>query len=170
MSKDKKENVKIAQEAKVNQSTHYEKARAYFKQGIDKGAVKYGEISQNSTPHTSMDAAGKIGQAVWSGKNELGKSAKHAGMGFMEAVSEQNPNSGQQLNKMKINQAIADGSKANQATVNKGIEAAREKSSEKAITTTPSTNKGIASYQSKVSGKLSESSSGVQSKGNGQER
>jgi len=84
--------------------------------------------------------------ALAGGKN-YAKAAYHAGMGFMEGVSQQNPNSGQQLNNMKINQSIAQGKPAE-------------------TTTSKSTNKGIASFQNKMSGQSSNTSkSSTASKG-----
>jgi hypothetical protein len=153
-----------ARQANQEQASHYELARAYTGEGLQKTALKYGEISQNSTPHTWAGAAAQAGQAAYAGRKDYAKSAYHAGMGFMEGVSRQNPNSGQQLNSMKINQSIAQG-RYQQDKVN----SAKQESQQK---TSLSTNKGIAAYQSKASGQStgSSNSSSGQSKGSGQSR
>jgi len=179
-----------ARQANQGQPSHYEQARAYLSGGMQKSAVKYGEISQASNPHTLKNAAAQTGQAAWAGRKDYAKSAYHAGMGFMEGVSKQNPNSGQQLNNMKINQSIAQGRyqqdkvnsanrerqnsayvpKANQqnktqSASNKGIESARSqaakaKSSASSNKAQPSHNKGIETARQKATAKPSETSTG----------
>ena len=139
--------------------TNYELSRAHARQGAHNSAVK--AIGQNP-PANKGEAAVFAAKTGAAGAKEYGKSAYHAGMGFMEGVSKQNPNSGQQLNNMKINQAIANGK---QPTVNKGIEAARQKAAAKPTETCKSTNKGIASFQSKTSGQSSSGSSKGSSSG-----
>ena len=145
------------------QPSHYELSRAFAKQGVHNSAAKAIELGQNP-PTSKGEAAIFAAKAGSAGAKEYGKSAYHAGMGFIEGVNKQNPNSGQQLNNMRINQAIAN---ANQPTVNKGIEAARQKATEKQTGTNPgqSTNKGIASFQSKASGQSSGASSGQSNSG-----
>jgi len=185
----RQENIKLS---------HYELGRGCLRDGLQKSATRYGEISQRSTPHTARDAAGQIGQSVWAGAKDYGKAAAHYGKGFMQGVSQQHPSPGQQLNNMKINQAIVEGrSKANQikqnsgytpkvnqvnqqktiikqpnikttqSDNNKGIETARQESSEKqlGINANKSSNQGIKSFQSKSSD-ASRGNSSNASKGN----
>jgi hypothetical protein len=153
------------QQTKV-QPTEYEQGRQSLKAGLNKTATKYGEISQMSSPHTPRDAAVQLGQSALAGGKEFGKAAGHFGKGFMQGVSQQNPNSGQQLQNMKIDQAITQGrSNANKPVENKGIAAARQKtatsqSSVKTEQTSNSTNKGIASFHGKANGQASNTSKG----------
>jgi hypothetical protein len=145
--------------SKQSQPSHYELSRAHAKSAIHRMAVKSGELAHHSTPTSKEGAAVRTGQIALAGGKDIGKSAYHAGMGFMEGVSKQNPNSGQQLNTMKIQQSITQGSQqAKQSTVNKGIEAARQKSSAKPASASKSTNKGIESYRSKANGQPSTAS------------
>jgi hypothetical protein len=184
-----------ARQANQEQPSHYGLARANFSEGLHKSAVKYGEISQRSNPHTWKDAAAQTGQAALAGGKAYGKSAYHAGMGFMEGVSKQNQNSGQQLNNMKISQSIAQGryqqdkmslanqvrqnssyspkanytnqQKASQPAANKGIEAAWQKAqaNKSATSSGKSTNKGIESFHNKASGQSTGSSTNSASAG-----
>ena len=197
MSDSNKDRQTDAREMMINQPTHYEQSRTHFLQAMHKGTTKYNETLQSSTPHTMREASIHLGQAAWSAKSDLGKSLYHAGMGFMQEVSRQNPNSGQQLNDMIISQHINQGSEqakhfiqnsnysskakqpiqheSNQPAINKGIEAARQKAADNLTVadTSQSTNKGITSYQSKVSGQsssISKDNSGGSSKGINQGR
>ena len=164
MSDNNKKSGEAAKQTKQTQPSHYELSRAYAKQGAHNSTVKAMELGRNP-PTSKEEAATFAAKAGAAGLKEYGKSAYHAGMGFMEGVSKQNPNSGQQLNNMKTNQAIAQGSQqAKQSTVNKGIEAARQKTAAKPTETGQSTNKGIASYQSKTSGQSSSSTKSSASK------
>jgi len=143
-----------ARQANQEQPSHYELARGYFREGLHKSAAKLGEISQTSTPQTWMSASAQVGQAAWAGRKDYVKSAYHAGMGFMEGVINQNPNSGQQLNNMKINQSITQGryqqdkvnsankERQNSAYVPKANQMNQQKKSQSA------SNKGIESMRS----------------------
>ena len=153
-----------AKQTKQTQPSHYELSRAYAKQGVHNSAAKAIELGKNP-PTSKGEAAVFAAKAGSAGIKEYGKSASHAGMGFMEGVNRQNPNSGQQLNNMKINQAITNANQArqnrayspkaqqtsqqktNQHAANKGIEAARHKASanQSGKNSSQSTNKGIAS-------------------------
>ena len=178
-----------ARQANQEQFSHYELSRAYANTGFYKSSLKANDIAQKTAssipPQSSKDAGIMAGQMAWAGRKDYTKSLYHAGMGFMEGVSRQNPNSGQQLNNMKVNQSIVQGRnqqnivnhakqerqnnvyspkanqmnqpKANQPAVNKAIEAYRQKAAANP-NTSKSTNKGIANYQNKVNGQSSSTS------------
>jgi len=127
------------------QPSNYGLARAYAKSGLNQSALKANDIAQKTASSTPTNVGIAAAQMALAGGKNYAKAASYAGKGFMEGVSKQNPNSGQQLNNMKINQSIAQG---------------------KAAAT--STNKGIASFQNKVSGQSSSTSkSSTASKGYG---
>ena len=199
MSDNNQTRAATARQIKQAQPSHYELSRAYAKQATHNMAVKAGEVAQQPAPTGRLGVVGQMGQTVSAGGKDLGKAGYHAGMGFIEGVSKQNPNAGQQLNNMKISQAITEGrlqhnkvnraneikqsgaysqkaNKTNQSTANKGIEAARQKASanQSGKNSSQSTNKGIANFQSKMSGQSSSASkssaSGGQSKGSSQGR
>ena len=161
-------------------ASHYEQSRAYAKQGFHNSAVKAAELLQN--PPTSSGAAAMLAaRTAWAGRKEYGKSIYHAGMGFMQGISRQFPNSGQQLNNIRINQSLAQGRqqskinqakqlkqnsqykpnaklKTNQPAVNKGIEGMRNKSTsgQQAVSRSAAQtnqNKGITAAQQKSSAK-----------------
>ena len=139
--------------AQQTSASHYEQARAHLKGGFHNSAVKASELAKNP-PQGKAAAAIYAAKTASAGGKEYGKSAYHAGMGFMEGVSKQNPNSGQQLNNMKINQSIKQGrSQAMQSNQNKGIESARQKTAVgKTTQSGKSNNQGIRNLQNKTSG------------------
>jgi hypothetical protein len=143
-----------ARQANQRQPSHYEQAIAHLKEGAYKSSVKYGENSQSINPHTWTGATAQAGQAAWAGRKDYSRAAYHTGMGFIEGVNNQFPNSGQQLNTMKANQSIAQGryqqdkvNLANQARQNNAyIPKANQMNQQK--TSQPSVNKGIESMRS----------------------
>jgi hypothetical protein len=178
-------NINRKSAARQDNMSNYELSRAYAKEGLYKTTTRYGEISQGATPHTWMDASGQVGRSAMAGAKDFGQSAKHAGMGFMEGVSKQNPNSGQQLNNMKINQQIAkDSANARQSIQNHNYNPKAQKMTQQTPAkqsgkndkqaNNSTTNKGIASFQNKQSANTSKSSvtnrgiSSFQSRSNGQ--
>ena len=149
--------------AQQTNASHYEQARAHLKGGLHNSAAKANNLAQNP-PESKTAAAIFAARTAMAGGKEFGKSAKHAGMGFMEGVSKQNPNSGQQLNNMKINQSITQGRQAAQSGQNKGIESARQKTAAvKTAQTGKSNNQGIKNLQNKTSGQSSGNSKSVSS-------
>jgi hypothetical protein len=163
-----------AQQANV-QPSHYEQGRQSLKDGLLKSAGKSSSLLQSGTPHTRTDAAVHIGRSAAAGAKDYTKAAGHFGKGFMQGVSQQNPNSGQQLNNMKINQAITEGrANANAAkagsSTNRGISSFQSKAGGQTggASKSSSSNKGISTFQSRASGQTSgasKSSSGGASKG-----
>jgi len=153
------------------QPSNAELARASLKEAAGKTAAWAGENLSEAGLHTKSDVALFGGQAVAAGGKEYGQAAYYSGMSIMEGARQQNPNDGSLLNKIEINKNIAEG-RGNADRINKGIESFRQKSS--MPQTDNSTNKGIASYQSRASGQtanISEwSSVGGQSNSNGQGR
>jgi hypothetical protein len=153
------------QQTKV-QATEYEQGRQSLKAGLNKTATRYGEISQMSSPHTPRDAAVQLGQSALAGGKEFGKAAGHFGKGFIEGVSQQTGDKTPAANRAITNYAITQGrTSANKPAENKGIAAARQKTaisppSVKTEQTSSSTNKGIASFQSKASGQSSSTAKG----------
>ena len=156
---DSNSNRKAAARQENMKPSHYEQGRAYLRDGLHKSATRYSEISQKSTPGTSQ-----VGQVAWAGRSDYGKSASHFGKGFMQGVSQQNPNSGQQLNNMKINQAITEGkANANQVIKNNSYTPkANQVNQQKAVanqssakTSQPYTNKGIEAVRQKAAEKQS---------------
>jgi len=127
------------QQADQGQLSKYGLARAYAKSGLYQSTLKGNDIAQKTASSTPTNVGIAAAQMALAGGKNYAKAAYHAGMGFMEGVSQQNPNSGQQLNNMKINQSIAQGKPAE-------------------TTTSKSTNKGIASFQNKMSGQTSSTS------------
>jgi hypothetical protein len=198
-----------ARQANQEQPSHSDEFRYHLGKGLGNTALKAGDIAQKlaSTPplgtNVAWQAVKTAGQLLWAGRKDYIKAGYHLGMGLMEGGSRQFPNSGQQLNNIKIYQALAQGRyqqdkinhanqerqnnvylpKANkmnqqiknQSTVNKGIEAARQKAAEiqSKKNTSHSTNQGLKNYQSKVSGQSttgSKSDTDGKSRGKGQSR
>jgi len=132
-----------------------------------------------ASPSTAAKAAGGYlappgaGEAVAQGLQMGANAALVFSKEFMEGVVRQHGESpATKLNNMQIKQAIA-----SQAQANKGIEAARQKAVAKPTGegAGQSANKGIDSYQSKVSGQTagsskSSASSGKSNGGQGNQR
>jgi hypothetical protein len=152
---------KTAARQENKQLSFYEQGRSNFKDGLQKSAASYGKISQSSTPHTAINAAGQVGQAVLAGIKDYGQAAANFGKGFMQGVSQQNPSPGQHYNSNKIYQVIAEGkananqTKQNQTYTPKANITNNQKSSQQISSTKQSntvqkgisTNKGLESYQ-----------------------
>ena len=178
MSDSNQKRASEARQTNINQPTYYEQSRACFKQAMQKGAVKYGEISQGATPHTWKDAAGQMVRTAWSAKNELVNFVKYGGMGFMEGISRQNPNDGRLLNNIRTYQNINQGryeqgvqKAANHINKNSGYQqkaVLANKSADK--NKNVSVNKGIAGYKSRAGSQSAGTSKNVtsgSSKGSG---
>ena len=144
------------------QPSHSEQFRSNVKSGVHKAIDTYKSIPQAATPPGWKGTAVKTGISVATAGKDFGKAGYH-GMSAMGERMNTLGNPSGDLQNANIQRNIAQGSKqARESTANKGIEAARQKAAEKQSGTNSgqSTNKGIASFQSKASGQSSGTSSG----------
>ena len=142
-----------------SQPSYAGKARESWKSALQKSAAYTGDNISTAEIHTKADTALFGVQAVAAGGKDYGQALSNSGKSIMQGARQQSPNDGQQLNNMKINQAISEDSKA---SINKGIESARQKAADKQSTENmgKTSNHGIQSFQSKASGQSSNTSKG----------
>ena len=138
----------------------YQLSRAYAGRGVSKSSSKLNQQLGQGLPDSKGKAALIAASAIGAGAKDYAKAAYHAGRGFVDGVSKQNPNSGRNLNNMIISRNISQGRQSQQ---NKPMQKPQA---------SQTTNKGISAFRAKANGQAASKaySAKVQSKGSGQGR
>ncbi|MDR2546295.1 MAG: hypothetical protein LBC96_02135 [Lachnospiraceae bacterium] len=155
MSNQKNKN--ITNSPNLEHISHYEKGRAYLKDGFWKSRDKFIELAGNSKVESRAAAAILALRTTMAGAASYGKAVYHYGVGVGKGVistaSFQNPNDGRSLDQLKIKMALAEGKKQNTASATKSINTLKQSGNRKQTSTSypkKTINKGIESYRTRA--------------------